>query len=1058
MNLSELFIKRPVMTTLLMVGVVFFGVAGFMALPVSDLPNVDFPVLVVMGGLPGATPDMMARSVATPLEQQFSTIPALEMMTSVNSQGATQITLMFAMDRNIDAAAQDVNAAIARASKFLPPQLPSQPTYQKVNPADTPILFLALTSPTMPLYQLDEYGENMMAQQISMVNGVAQVLVFGAQKFAVRVQVDPNKLNSYGIGLDEVAGAIAANNVNLPTGTLYGNYQSFSVLASGQLYHAADYEPMIVAYRNGSPVRVNQVGRAIDSVENDKTAAWFNRERSVVLAILRQPGTNTVEVARAVKDLMPKFRADLPASVTLNTIYDRSESIRNSYNDVQFTLVLTLVLVILVIFLFLRNFWATFIPAIALPISVIATFAAMYFMKYSLDNLSLMALTLSVGFVADDAIVMLENIVRHIERGEKPLDAALRGSREISFTILSMTLSLAAIFIPVIFMPGLVGRLLREFSMTIAFAILISGGVSLTLTPMMCGRLLRHQETHGRLFQWSERVFQGMLAAYEWALTRVLRHQLITAFVAVLTCVATIFLFMNSRVDFFPADDTNQAFGYTECVQGISFDDMVRHQKLVADIVAADPNVDAFISSAGGRGGIGAGNTGVVFIRLKPRKDLMARIDGFFEDASRKVRGLPPVVRSLRTLSVEEVIQGLRTKVLAQVPGIEIRLQNPPMFRTSGQLTQGLYQYTLLGPDTAELYRRSGELEAKLKTLPDLTDVTSDLRIQNPQMEITIDRDKASALGLTAAQIETALYSAFSFRQVSTIYAPSNEYQVILEALPENQRNPSDLSAIYVHSSKGPLVPLSTVVRLDRDVGPLSVNHTGQLPSVTISFNLKPGVALGTAVDEIEKLTRGTMPASITSSWVGAAQVFQKSMSLKAMALLLILAIGVIYIVLGCLYESFWHPITILSGLPSAAVGAILTLLIFGYPLSLYAFVGIIMLIGIVKKNAIMMIDFALAAQRNEGLAPREAIYQGCVIRFRPIMMTTMAALMAGLPIAIGFGSGAESRRPLGLAVVGGLIFSQFITLFITPVIFLYLERVSRWVGRRGQGQEKVVS
>ena len=1026
MNLSELFIKRPVLTTLVMVGVVFFGIAGLMKLPVSDLPNVDYPVIQVSVSFPGATPDTMARSVATPLEKQFSTIPALAMMSSANSLGSTQITLMFSLDRNIDAAAQDVNSAIAAAMSLLPPQLPSPPTYRKVNPADQPILFLSLVSPTMPLYQLDEYGENMMAPQISMIDGVSQVLVFGSQIYAVRIQVDPNKLNAEGVGLDEVAAAVAANNVDLPTGNLYGNYQSYAVLASGQLYHAAEYEPMIVAYRNGSPVRLNQIGRAIDSVQNDKTAAWFNNERAIVLAILRQPGTNTVNVAQSVKDLMPRFRASLPAAVSLNIMYDRSQTIKNSYSDVRFTMYLTLGLVILVIFLFLRNFWATIIPSIALPISVIATFAAMYFLHYSLDNLSLMALTLSVGFVADDAIVMLENIMRHIEQGEKPLAAALNGSREISFTILSMTLSLAAIFIPVIFMPGIVGRLLQEFSLTIAVAIMISGAVSLTLTPMMCSRLLRHQANHGRLFQASERVFKGMLGVYEWSLQRVMRHPWATFGVFLLTLAGTGTMFFFSPKDFFPVDDTNQLMGFTESAQGISFDDLVRHQKALAAIVGQDPNVAAFMSVAG-RQGMGT-NTGFLFIRLKERSD--------------------------RALGVDAVKEELGVK-FAHVPGIEARLQNPPLIRTSGRLTQGIYEYTLLGPDTVELYRHATALEAKIKAMPGLEDVTSDLRMQNPQLEVKINRDKASALGLTASQIETALYSAFSFRQVSTIYAPSNEYQVILETLPQNQRNPSDLSAIFVHGTNGQLVPLSTIATITQDVGPMMVNHTGQLPSVTISFNLKPGVPLGTAVDEIEKAARGSMPATISSSFKGAAQAFQDSVG--GLFWLLVLAVGVIYIVLGCLYESFWHPITILSGLPSAVVGALAALWICNYPLSLYAYVGMIMLIGIVKKNAIMMIDFALAAQK-EGKAPAEAIYQGCVIRFRPIMMTTMAALMAGLPIAVGFGNGAESRRPLGVAVVGGLVFSQMITLFITPVIFLGVDWLSRWVSRRGRRQETEVA
>jgi HAE1 family hydrophobic/amphiphilic exporter-1 len=1019
MNISEPFIRRPVMTTLVMAAFLIFGAAAYRLLPVSDLPNVDFPTIQVTTVLPGASPETMASSVATPLERQFSTIAGLDSMTSSNLLGATQITLQFSLERNIDAAAQDVQAAIDRAARQLPPQLPAPPTYQKVNPADQPVLYIALESPTMPIYEVDEYGETLLAPRISMIGGVAQVVVFGAQKYAVRAQVDPDLLAARGIGINEVAGAIDAGNVDLPTGTLWGRYQAVTIKASGQLLRAEDYRPLVVAYRNGAPVRLADLGRVIDSVENDKTAAWYVDQRSVVLAVFRQPGTNAVKVSDAIKKLLPDFQREIPASLGLHLLYDRSDTIRASVNDVQFTLGLTLILVVGVIFFFLRNLSATAIPSLALPISVVGTFAAMRLLGYSLDNMSLMALTLSVGFVADDAIVVLENIVRHMEKGEAPRDAALNGSREISFTILSMTLSLVAVFIPVLFMGGLLGRLLHEFSVTIAVAILISGVVSLTLTPMLASRFLRPpaaEARHGALYRASERLFAGLSGAYERSLRVALRFPRTVLLVAGLTLAATVWLFSAVPKGFIPAEDTGQVVIFLQGAQGISFEDMARHQQAAAAVVAKDPNVERFMSSAGARGGVNAVNTGFLFIRLKPRKE--------------------------RELSADQVIQELRPKLNA-LPGIRAYLQNPPPIRVGGQLTQSLYQFTLSSPDVDLLYRQAPILEERLRALPQLQDVASDLQISNPEERVELDRDKIAALGLTAAQIETALYSAYGARQVSTILAPQNEYQVILETLPEFQRDPRALEKLFVRSSGGKLVPLSTVARLSPGLGPLSVNHTGQLPSVTISFNLKPGVALGDAVTAVERAARTTLPPRITTSFQGAAQAFQSSM--RGIWLLLVLAIAVIYIVLGILYESFGHPLTILSGLPSAAVGGLATLMIFRQEMSIYAFVGIIMLIGIVKKNAIMMIDFALSAQRLGGKPPGEAIFQGCLIRFRPIMMTTLAALMAGLAFTLGTGSGSESRRPLGLVVVGGLVFSQLITLYITPVVYLYLDRLGAW-------------
>jgi hydrophobic/amphiphilic exporter-1 (mainly G- bacteria), HAE1 family len=1022
MQISEMSIRRPVMTTMLTATIIALGIFGYRLLPVSALPKVDFPTIQITATLPGASPDTMAASVAGPIERQLATVAGISSMSSRSQQGQTTVTIQFDLDRNIDAAALDVQTALTIAQRRLPVEMTTPPSFRKVNPADFPVLFIALSSTTLPLSTVHEYGDINIAQALSQISGVAQVNVFGGQKFAVRVQADPEAAAARGLSMEDIRNAVARANSTTPLGTLNGPSQNVTLQASGQLDKADLYREVVVAWRNGAPVKLEEVAKIIDSVENDKTATWFQSKRAIGLAILKQPDANTVAVVDAVRARLPALQAQLPPSIEVNVTMDRSISIRQSVFDVQETLVIAVILVILVIFLFLRSASATFIPALAVPISLLGTCAAMYLLGFSINNMTLLALTLSVGFVVDDAIVMLENIVRHVENGMRPYDAALKGAREIGFTIVSITFSLIAVFIPVLLMGGIVGRVFREFAVTVAVAIVVSGFVSLTLTPMLCARMLKAHDEHKRpniVLRAFEAAFNGFHYAYGWTLDKVLAAKTLMLLVTFATVGLTVYLYYVVPKGFFPQEDTGFLTGTAAAASDTSFDAMVERQFKLDKILREDPAVE-FVNLTVGAGAFGAtANEARIFIGLKPK-------------AERD--------------SAEVVIGRLRQKT-SQVPGLRTFFQSIQNLNVGGRSARSQYQYTLQSSDTERLYTVAPEIMEKIAQVPGVLDVTNDLEIKNPQMTVEIDREKAAVYGIGADQIRNQLFNAFGSRQIGTIFKSSNDYQIILEALPRFRVDPSDLSKVYVKTANNQTIPLDAVAKMVPSVGPLTINHQGQQPSVTISFNLAPGVSLGYAVDRISEIERNSnMPVTIVSGFSGTAQVFQDA--LRGQAVLVLAAVFAAFVILGILYESFVHPITIISGLPSAGIGAILTLMLFNMDMSVIAMIGMVMLVGIVKKNAIMMVDFAIS-RRAVGLSAEHAIREAALLRFRPIMMTTFAAVFGVLPIALGTGAGAELRQPLGVTVVGGLIVSQMLTLYITPVVYIYLDRIDRMLKRR---------
>lgn len=1022
MNISRIFIVRPVATTVLVTAVIVFGLIAFRSLPVNELPNVDFPTISVTADLPGANPDIMASTVATPLERQFSQISGVDTMSSVNSTGRTRVTLQFKLDRDIDAAAQDVQTAISQSMRRLPEGI-DPPTLRKVNPADAPILFLALTARTLPLPALDDFADTHIAQRFSMISGVAQVQIFGSQRYAVRVFLNPEAMSKRGLGLERVVSAIQSANSNLPSGVLQGTARDFTVKSSGKLQRAENFNNLIVAYKDGMPVRLSDVGEAVDGIENAKIKSWLNNERAILLAVYRQPGTNTVEVSRNLRALFPEIEAAAPPGVRIEVVNDRAEFIESSIHEVEFHLMLSIFLVVMVILVFLRNARSTLITAFILPTSIIATFGAMYALGYSLNNLSLMAIILAVGFVVDDAIVVLENITRHMEMGKDRMTAAMEGAQEIGFTVLSMTISLAAVFIPILFMEGMIGRLFREFAVSVGVAVLVSGMVSLSMTPMMCSLMLKpHDEHHGRVFQFFENVFDTMRDAYGSSLRWTMRHRGLMLVGSLVFLVLTVVIYRAVPQGFIPRQDTGVFFGNTRAPEGLPFNELEKRQAAVAAIIQNNPNVEAVMSTAGqGTGGVVGSNIGRIIVRLKPREE--------------------------RKTGADQVIQDLRRAFAGGAQGLRVFMNNPPSIRIGGLISTSDYQLVLLGANQKQLYDASEALEARMRESRLLQDVNTSLEVSNPEIQIDILRDRAAVLGVSPQQVEAALYNAYGGRRISTLYGSADQYNVLLELNPKYQRDINALRSLFVQASTGQMVPIQAVADIKIGVGPVSVSHYGQLLSVVLSFNLAPGLSIGDAVSHVKEIAGEVLPAGVTYSIAGNAQAFEEAF--RTLPVLLLITVLVIYMVLAILYEHYGHPITILTALPFAGFGALLMLLLAGQELNVFSFVGIILLVGLVKKNGIMMVDFAIQLQREKGLSAADAIVEASIIRFRPIMMTTAAAICATLPLALGTGTGSEMRQPLGIAVVGGLVFSQMLTLYVTPTFFVSMDRAAQFFRRR---------